>query len=591
MLGYPQRLSENYMRPIIGLLLLAGVSRASVQQPLSTGPSFRHAETDEYQFSWPIKRVAVIGAGPSGLVAYRELTEAGLDVRIFERDNVPGGNWHYTEEIPLDAPVPNAPPAIGDFVPSLPPASVSLPYSEEFEDDGNIQRGHRNPKPLWESLSSNAPSFPQWPWPAGTQWELSHYQIRNYVRSYASYLNINSNDENPATAYNTRAERIEKRINQAGQEQGWRLWLKSLEPTRRNTYRATWWIEDFDAVVVASGRYNAPSMPSIPGLEQWVQRFPDLLRHSRQYRRPEAYANQTVLIVGASVSGSEISRDLNHQARKVYQSFRVRHETFSLAWRDHTQHYRMANAMRRIPKNTTLVGEIEQFLPIPEGSQIQSGLVELKNGTILSGIDRVILATGFRYSFPFLSHYYDGATYIPHEGSTLTVSPFLPVDGTYIRDLYLDLFYLQDPTLAFIGIPAGARVFSSSDYAALALAKVWTNTAKLPSSPTMLALHEKEVEERGGYGKYALFLASVAYMIGWLNEAAAKYGGKQVDGLPKYSREVGHYWAIAHFGGPLQFSEPKEDEAMLASLGLVTRNGADRGRNGDDLIYYCEDDW
>ena len=72
---------------------------------------------------------------------------------------------------------------------------------------------------------------------------MSHYQVRNYVRSYASYLNINSNDDNPATAYNTRVEHVEKRINQAGQEQGWRLWLRSLEPTPSNTYRATWWTE------------------------------------------------------------------------------------------------------------------------------------------------------------------------------------------------------------------------------------------------------------------------------------------------------------------------------------------------------------
>ena len=42
-------------------------------------------------------------------------------------------------------------------------------------------------------------------------------------------------------------------------------------------------------------------MPSIPGLEEWVQKFPDLVHHSRQYRRPDAYTNQTVLIIGASV--------------------------------------------------------------------------------------------------------------------------------------------------------------------------------------------------------------------------------------------------------------------------------------------------
>ena len=51
------------MRRIIGLVLLAGVAAASVQRPLSP-PSFQEAETDEYQFDWPIQRVAIIGAGP-----------------------------------------------------------------------------------------------------------------------------------------------------------------------------------------------------------------------------------------------------------------------------------------------------------------------------------------------------------------------------------------------------------------------------------------------------------------------------------------------------------------------------------------------
>ncbi|KAI9573779.1 hypothetical protein HD554DRAFT_2052569 [Boletus coccyginus] len=365
--------------------------------------------------------------------------------------------------------------------------------------------------------------FPQWPWPAGTQWELTHYQLRNYVRSYASYLHINSNDENPATAYNTRVERVEKRINHAGQEQGWRLWLSSLKKTWDNVYRTTWWTEDFDAVVVAVGKYHAPFMPTIPGLEEWVRMFPDLVRHSRQYRRPEEYANQTVLIVGASVSGSEISIELNHHVKEIYQSFRP--ET------NNRTHRPLADKLRRIPQNTTLVGEIKQFLPIPEGSPIQSGLVELMNGTILSGIDSVILATGYRISFPFLPQYYDGATCDLHAGSATTVSPFLPLDGSHIRDLYLDQFYLRDPTLAFIGfLPSQPAL----DYTTLAVAKVWTNTAKLPSSRTMRVLYEKTVEERGGYGKNVLFmgpaqlLARFAYLIGWLNEAAVKYGGKQV---------------------------------------------------------------
>ena len=50
------------MRPIVGIVLLAGVAAASVQKSFSA-PSFE-AEEDYYQFDWPIRKIAVIGAGP-----------------------------------------------------------------------------------------------------------------------------------------------------------------------------------------------------------------------------------------------------------------------------------------------------------------------------------------------------------------------------------------------------------------------------------------------------------------------------------------------------------------------------------------------
>ena len=54
-------------------------------------------------------------------------------------------------------------------------------------------------------------------------------------------------------------------------------------------------------------------------------------------------------------------------------------------------------------------------------------------------------------------------------------------------------------------VPLAAHTISSLEYTTLALAKVWTIKAKLPNSQTMLMLHEKTVEERGGYGQYVLF--------------------------------------------------------------------------------------
>jgi len=113
----------------------------------------------------------------SGLIAYRELSEAGFDVHIYERDNAPGGNWHYTEETPVDTPMPSSSEVSkGDYEPWLPPKGHSSGYSQIFsgEEANTVRRSHRAPKPVWKSLTSNAPApvqqIREWPWPSGTSW-------------------------------------------------------------------------------------------------------------------------------------------------------------------------------------------------------------------------------------------------------------------------------------------------------------------------------------------------------------------------------------------------------------------------------------
>lgn len=67
----------------------------------------------------------------------------------------------------MDAPVPNAPIEVGDYVPSLPPDGVEVPYT--VEEEGEWEEGWREfraPKPVWASLRSNAPavSTSVWVW-------------------------------------------------------------------------------------------------------------------------------------------------------------------------------------------------------------------------------------------------------------------------------------------------------------------------------------------------------------------------------------------------------------------------------------------
>lgn len=96
------------------------------------------------------------------------------------------------------------------------------------------------------------------------------------------------------------------------------------------------------------------------------------------------------------------------------------------------------------------------------------------------------------------------------------------------------------------------RSFTYAEYLALALAKVWDNKAKLPSTETMWDLHWKRVNRYGGYVKHFQFLGievahgqfswtssymlslitqnteSIRFFVGWLNDAAVRYGGRQV---------------------------------------------------------------
>ena len=43
------------------------------------------------------KRICVIGAGPSGITAIKNIAEAGFNVKAFDINSDVGGNWIYNE--------------------------------------------------------------------------------------------------------------------------------------------------------------------------------------------------------------------------------------------------------------------------------------------------------------------------------------------------------------------------------------------------------------------------------------------------------------------------------------------------------------
>jgi hypothetical protein len=70
--------------------------------------------------------------------------------------------------------------------------------------------------------------------------EVPQQKLQNYLRSFASWHGINTNDGNSHISYNTRVESVKKRYAEDGSRTGWTLTVKELVKTSSNTTRATW---------------------------------------------------------------------------------------------------------------------------------------------------------------------------------------------------------------------------------------------------------------------------------------------------------------------------------------------------------------
>lgn len=70
---------------------------------------------------------------------------------------------------------------------------------------------------------------------------------------------------------------------------------------------------EYDAVMICNGHYNVPSLPYLPGKDI----FAGKQMHSHDYRRPEPFKGQNVLIIGAGPSGMDLALHISYHAETV----------------------------------------------------------------------------------------------------------------------------------------------------------------------------------------------------------------------------------------------------------------------------------
>ncbi|KAK8015224.1 hypothetical protein PG990_008520 [Apiospora arundinis] len=383
---------------------------------------------------YPIKSVAVIGAGASGTITAAALKAEDYFERIvvFERRETPGGTWIY------DA---NPQPSLPIFPGQLPPAidqPVDIPDNLPRETLHDARERYTK-TPIYDELTTNVPDiamcfsdarFAYGPFPP-------HWVPRQYLETYFAQHQLD-----PLLVPNTTVEDVSRIPAKEGSEQ-WKLTLRKHDKLKGVD---VWWEEVFDAVVIANGHYSVPYVPPVKGLESYIEKYPGRVVHSKYYRSPSVYRSKKVLIIGNSASGYDVTNQVATVAHlPVYQSRRTKN-----SWDGDTPPDGIA------------------WKPVITEYRADDGRIVFADGTSLhyDDVDTVIYCTGYRPSFPFWNASTNGRDLYNYE------------DGKLVGN-YWHTFFHDHASLAIVGHPH-TFTFRSFEYQAIAIARLWAGRAATP---------------------------------------------------------------------------------------------------------------
>ena len=228
-------------------------------------------------------RIAVLGAGPSGLAmlrAFDSLRRQGHDVPeivCYEKQSDLGGMWNYTWRTGLDA------------------------YGEPVH--GSMYRY------LWSNGPKEALEFADYSFEEHFGRPIASYPPRAVLRDYIMGR-IERNGLRGQIRFNMAVHWVQ-RDSTSGR----------FQVTVRDLKADTLVTELFDHVVVATGHFSTPNTPYFEGLEH----FPGRVLHAHDFRDACEFADKDLLLVGSSYSAEDIGTQCyKYGARSVTFSYRSR---------------------------------------------------------------------------------------------------------------------------------------------------------------------------------------------------------------------------------------------------------------------------
>ncbi|KAI7746876.1 hypothetical protein M8C21_018037 [Ambrosia artemisiifolia] len=403
--------------------------------------------------------VAVIGAGVSGLVTARELLRQNHRVTVFEKSNQIGGTWVYNDQVEVDNCLdldPNRTIVHSSIYKSL---RTNLPRPlMGFSDFSFEDKSYGDPR-----------LFP------------GHEEVLRFLQDFAKEFGVGE-----VIRFNSEVVRAE---------------------LRGGGFVVEWWTteggyeeECFDAVVVCNGHHTEPRVAdNVPGIQEWSRKQ----IHSHNYRVPEPYQDQVVVVIGSGASAFDISREIATTAKEVHLSSR---------------------------SSNVKVTKLDGYENIWQHMMIKrvydDGTIEFQDGYSIVA-DAILHCTGYKFHFPFLR-----------------INDMVHVDDNRVGPLYKHVFLPQlAPRLAFVGLTFNnGVVFRLVELQAKWIALALSGKISLPSKDEMLAYIHKFYQEMDETGIPKRNTHSLSFQFEYVDWLADQVGLHVEDRLKKIVDNLFENW-------------------------------------------------
>lgn len=226
-------------------------------------------------------RVAIIGAGPSGLAqlrAFESLKKAGEkipEIVCYEKQPNWGGLWNYTWRTGLDR------------------------YGEPVH--GSMYRH------LWSNGPKECLEFTDYSFDEHFGRPMSSYPPREVLYDYIKGR-VERSDARRYIEFNT----VVRWVSYSEETGKFTVVVNNLAESEVRE-------EEFDYVVVATGHFSTPNVPYFEGIETFSGR----VMHAHDFRCADELVGQRLLLVGSSYSAEDIGvQCYKHGAKSVTMSYR-----------------------------------------------------------------------------------------------------------------------------------------------------------------------------------------------------------------------------------------------------------------------------